>query len=249
MRRFIIVSVSLLAFVLGVSGFAFSADIYKNLEIGLAFDFRLLRLNAGAIPDQVKKEAANPTTVNPHSGRLFTSKEIGSYDPTENFKFVEAGLFAKYTVPINFPIKPYLRVELQYPLGASTDRGSFGKGYTYEKVLGTGVDYVRYIYGMEYKYSYWLEPEIGLSYVKANRYSISLGVSYQRLELEYKKGIEAWGSPESLKTLGTSQHDLFNYKLNFTKYWGDLAFSFEPSLTTGNGVDGGAIALSFQWRF
>jgi len=176
------VLVSLVVLVLVAPSLTFGAEFYKNWEIGLVGKGRSLQLNSSAIPEAVKREATNPSIINPYSGRVFGKEQIGTYDPAQTFSFFEGGLFIKYTVPLRSAIKPYARLEFQYPFDVSTHKGEYGRGYSYEKVLGSGVDYVRYTYGIEYKYPLWLEPEIGLSYVKENSYSVSFGVGYQRLE-------------------------------------------------------------------
>ena len=95
---------------------------------------------------------------------------------------------------------PYIKLGLIYTR-ASTIDGSNGEGYSYEKVLGSGVDYVRYIYGIKYRYPWLLEPEIGLSYISNDSFSASYGISYQRVKLAYYKGIEAYGRPQNLQFL------------------------------------------------
>lgn len=246
MTKHIIATITLTICVFIVSG---TVSRSSTLEIGVSFDVRGNNLGSDVIPERVKAEASNPWIVNPYSGHYFDKKTIGTYDPTETFFFLDQGLFVKYTIPLNLSIKPYFKVELQYPLYASTHVGSYGEGYTYARVLGSGVDYVRYIYGIEYKYKYFVEPEIGLRYVKADSFSLSFGVGYQRLELNYYKGIEAFGYPQNLEKLGSTTHNLFNYKFNFTKFFNGLSFSLEPSLTFCEGINGYAIAFSIQKNF
>jgi len=232
---------------------ALAADVYgsKPWEMGFVGTYRSLRLSNSAIPDAVKKEAANPSITNPYSGRTFGKNEIGTYDPSQTFSFSEWGLFAKYTLPLRSHFRPYLRLELQYPYQVSTHEGDYGKGYSYERVLGGGVDYIRYTYGIKYEYAFWVEPEIGLSYVKDNSYSISLGIGYQRLELTYYKGIEAFGKTQNLQQLGSTTHDLYNIKFDVTKYfWGKtMAVSFTPAVITGSGINGWSIGASIQYAF
>jgi len=214
-------------------------------ELGLAADFRSLKLKSDAIPSSVRQEAQDPSIVNPYSGNYFGSDTIGTYDPKETFRFLEAGVFGQYTFDFGSPLKPYLRGEFQYPFVTSTHEGDYGEGYTYEKVLGSGVDYVRYTYGIEYKYAYFFEPEVGLRYGTDDNSSISFGVSFQKLELEYYKGIEAYGKTQYLYKLDSSTHNLLNYKLRIRqKIKSNLFFSIEPSYTNGNGVEGYGIAFS-----
>ena len=254
MRKYIIVIGVLAAYCFFVSGIAQGAkkSDFENFEIGIAFDYRNVVPTEEAIPQQVRQEASNPSIVNPYSGHYFGKDKIGTYNPRDKFDCLEIGLFAKYTLPVNFFIKPYFRVEILYPFGASTDKGSFGRGYTYAKVLGGGVDYVRYIYGIKYEYKYWMEPEIGLSYIKKESFSLSFGIGFQELKLTYRKGIEAWGEPNHYEDLASSKHTLYNYKANFTKFLGEgYALSVEPSITRSNNdeIKGWAIAFSFQRLF
>lgn len=225
---------------------------FKSFEMGIAFDYRKVIPKEEVIPQQVRQEASNPSIVNPYSGNYFGKDEIGTYDPYDDFSFCEIGIFVKYTLPLNLPIKPYFKTEILYPFGASTDRGSYGKGYTYERVLGGGVDYVRYIYGIKYEYKYWMEPEIGLSYIKKESFSLSFGIGFQELKLTYRKGIEAWGKPEHYEDLASSTHTLYNYKANFTKFIDEeAALSIEPSITRSNNdeIRGWGIAFSVQRLF
>jgi len=251
MKKLLVLLLNVLFLATLTSG-ALAADVYgsKSWEMGLAGTYRNLHVGNSVIPEAVKKEAANPTITNPYSGRTFNKNRIGTYDPSQTFSFGEWGLFAKYTLPLRSHFRPYLRLELQYPYQVSTHEGEYGKGYSYERVLGGGVDYIRYIYGIEYKYTFWLEPEIGLSYVKDNSYSISIGVGYQRLELNYYKGIEAFGQTQNLQHLASTTYDLYNIKLNLTKYFWDktMAVSFTSAVTTGN-VDGWSIGASIQYAF
>lgn len=216
-----------------------------GFELGLAADFRSLKLKSEAIPLNVMQEAQDPSIVNPYSGNYFGRDTIGTYNPTETFKFLEAGVFGQYTFDLGSPLKPYLRGEFQYPFVASTHEGNYGEGYTYDVVLGSGADYVRYTYGIKYRYAYFFEPEAGLRYEADDTFSISFGVSFQRLELEYYKGIEAFGETKYLYKLDSSAHDLVNYKLRIRKDTkSDLFFSIEPSYTVGDGLEGYGIALS-----
>lgn len=254
MRKCIVVIGVLAAYCFCVSGIAQGAEKsdFKNFEMGMAFDFRKVVPKEEVIPQQVRQEASNPSIVNPYSGNYFDKDRIGTYNPCDDFSFCEIGIFAKYTLPLNLFIKPYFRAEILYPLGASTHRGSYGEGYTYEKVLGSGVDYVRYIYGIKYEYKYWMEPEIGLSYIKKESFSLSFGIGFQELKLTYRKGIEAWGKPKHYEDLASSKHTLYNYKANFTKFIDEeAAFSIEPSITRSNNdeIRGWAIAFSFQRLF
>jgi hypothetical protein len=261
MRKYVTVIGISMACCLFVSGIAQGAERrdFKDLEVGLAFDLRKVVPKEKAIPQRVRQEASNPSIVNPYSGNYFDKDKIGTYNPRGHFNFYEVGLFAKYTLPLDFPIKPYFRAEILYPFLASTHKGSFGRGYTYSKVLGGGVDYVRYIYGIKYEYKYWLEPEIGLSYLKEDSFSISFGIGFQELKLTYLKGIEAWGEPQYYEDLASSKHTLYNYKVNFTKFFIDKDFfkktiyllSLEPSITRSNNneIRGWSIALSFQRLF
>jgi hypothetical protein len=220
-------------------------------QLGLATDFRTLRLKKEAIPPSVRQEAQDPSIVNPYSGNHFGIDTIGAYDPTERFRFLDAGVFGQYNCDVDFPVKPYLRAELQYPFRASTDEGNYGKGYTYDVVLGSGSDDVRYTYGIRYKYAYFLEPEAGLTYEVDDTFKLSFGVSFQRVKLEYYKGIEAWGKTEYLYKIGSSAHDLINYKLRITKEMKPEPYSFciEPSYTVGDGIEGYGIALSICVNF
>lgn len=228
-----------------------AAEVYgsKSWEMGFAGTYRNIHLSNSAIPDAVKKEAANPSITNPYSGRTFDKNRIGTYDPSQTFSFSEWGLFAKYTLPLRSLFRPYLRLELQYPYQVSTYEGDYGKGYSYERVLGGGVDYIRYTYGIKYEYTFWVEPEIGLSYVK-DSYSVSVGVGYQRLKLTYYKGIEAYGQTQNLHELGSSTHDIYIIHLDATKHFGEsLAISFRPAFITGNGVDGWSLGATLQYLF
>ncbi len=247
MRKYMIATITLTACLSIISGKALGAGPF---EIGISFDIRGTNLKSEVIPEQVKEEAANPWIINPYSGHYFGKDTIGAYDPTETFIFVDGGLYVKYTVPIKFPVRPYFRTELQYPILASTHKGYYNQGYSYFKLLATsGVDYVGYFYGIEYKYKYFIEPELGVSYVKESSFSLSFGVSYQKLELNYYKGIEAYGVPGHYQKLGSSTHNLFNYKFNFTKFFNGFSFSVEPSLTFCKGIDGYAVAFSIQKNF
>ncbi|GEM_PF-1521107 len=222
-----------------------SASAKGVFELGLAADFRSLKLKSDAIPSSVMQEAQDPSIVNPYSGNYFGKDTIGTYDPKETFRFLEAGVFGQYTFDFGSPLKPYLRGEFQYPFVTSTHEGDYGEGYTYEKILGSGVDDVRYTYGIEYKYAYFFEPEVGLRYEADDTCSISFGIGFQRLELEYYKGIEAYGKTQYLYKLDSSTHDLFNYKLRISAdITSNLSFSVEPSYTNGNGVEGYGIAFS-----
>jgi len=254
MKKYMVVIGVLVACCFCVSGIAQGAkkSDFENFEIGIALDCRNVAPTEEAIPQQVRQEASNPSIVNPYSGHYFDKDTIGTYNPHDEFDFLEIGLFAKYTLPVNFFIKPYFRIEILYPFWASTDEGSFGRGYTYEKVLGGGVDYVRYIYGIKYEYEYWMEPEIGLSYVKPGSFSLSCGVGFQKLKLTYRKGIEAHGEPEYYEDLACSKHILYNYKANFTKFLGEgYALSVEPSITRSDDdeIRGWGMAFSFQRSF
>lgn len=229
---------------------SFEAAFGDSFELGLAGDFRILRLKSGAVPIEVRQEAQDPSIVNPYSGRYFGRDRIGTYNPGSRFRFLEAGVFGQYTIDLGSPLKPYLRGEFQYPFLASTHEGKYGRGYTYENVLGSGADYVRYTYGIKYKYAYYFEPELGLRYEFDESFSVSLGVSFQELELEYYKGIEAWGSTRHLQKLGSSRHDLVNYKLRLRKETSDsFFFSLEPSYTNSDGIRGYGIALSACKRY
>ena len=220
----------------------------NTLEMGLSSDFRSLRLKD--VPPEVKQEAMNASIVNPYSGRYFGKDTIGTYNPKENFKFIEVGLFGQYTFDLDSELKPYVRGEFQYPFLASTHKGHYGHRYTYEQVLGSGSDYVRYTYGIEYRYAYWFEPEIGLKLESDDGRSISFGVSYQRLELNYYKGIEAWGSTKHLYKIGQSKHDLFNYKLRFRWDVSDsLMLDLEPTYSHGDNLEGYGIALSICKKY
>ena len=222
-----------------------TASAKGNFELGLAADFRALKLKRQAIPFNVRQEAQNPSIVNPYTDNYFGKDTIGTYNPTETFRFLEAGLFGQYTFDLGSPWKPYLRGEFQYPFDVSTHEGDYGEGYTYDIVLGRGADYVRYTYGIEYKYAYFFEPEVGLRYGTDNNSSISFGVSFQKLELEYYKGIEAYGETKYLYKIDSSTHNLLNYKLRIRqKIKSNLFFSIEPSYTNGDGLEGYGIALS-----
>jgi len=230
---------------------ALAADVYgsKSWEMGFAGTYRSLHLGNSAIPDAIKKEAANPSITNPYSGRVFGKNEIGTYDPSQTFSFSEWGLFAKYTLPLSSPFRPYLRLELQYPYQVSTHEGDYGSGYSYQKVLGSGVDYIRYTYGIKYEYTFWVEPEIGLSYVK-DSYSVSAGFGYQRPKLTYYKGLEAFGKTRNLQELGSTTHDIYIIQFDATKhFWDSMAISFRPAFITGNGFDGWSIGASIQYAF
>jgi len=222
----------------------------STFDMGVVADFRSLKLKSDVIPSKVKQEAVDPSIVNPYSGNYFGKNVIGAYDPGETFSFLDAGFFLQYIFDLGPPVKPYLRAELQYPFSASTHKGEFGEGYTYEKILGGGSDYVRYTYGIKYDYKYYIEPEIGFTYNRDDTFTISFGVGYQRLELEYYKGIEAFGETKNLSRLGTSTHDLFNYKLRFRKEISQpFSFSVEPSYCHGNGLEGYSIAVYVVKRY
>ncbi len=254
MKKNIIVIGLLITCCLFVASIAQAAgkDGLKGFEIGVAFDFKKVVPKQEIIPEEVRREAANPSIVNPHSGHYFDKDTIGTYDPYDKFSFCDLGIFVKYTVPLDFFIKPYLRTEILYPLDASTHKGSYGEGYTYAKVLGGGVDYVRYVYGIEYSYKYWMQPEIGLIYIKEGSFSLSVGVGFQALKLTYKKGIEAWGKPDDYEVLASSEYTLYNYKATFTKFIDkESTFSIGPIITrtAGDKIAGWGLGFSFQALF
>jgi len=228
-------------------GFAFGKG---DFELGIAADFRSLELKSRAIPSSVRREAQDPSIVNPYSHNYFGKDTIGAYDPTETFRPLEAGVFGQYTFDLGSPLKPYLRCELQYQSDESTHKGDYGDGYTYEKILGRGEDYVRYTYGIEYDYAYFFEPEVGLRYEVEDTLSISIGVGFQKLELEYYKGIEAYGKTQYLHKIDSSTHNLFNYKLRIRKdITSDIFCSIEPGYTNGDGLEGYGIALSIGMTY
>lgn len=213
-------------------------------ELGVAVDWRNIKLDSGAIPDSVKQEAQDPSIVNPYSGHYFGKETIGTYSPDDTFRMLETGLYGQYTFGSGSALKPYLRGEFQYPFMASTHEGEYGHGYTYDRVLGSGSDYVRYTYGIKYEYAYFFEPEAGLRYDFDDSSSVYLGVSFQRLELTYYKGIEAWGNTEHLYKLGSSKHDLINYKVRFMDALSrNISLYLEPSYTKGDGLEGWGVGL------
>jgi len=245
-KLFILASVTILFLGYGIS----RADNYKNgnFEAGLEGYWQNIRLKHSGVPESVRNEAANLSITNPYSGRSFGKREIGTFNPTENFKFFNVGLFGKYTIPLKFPIRPYLKMGLGYPISASTNKGEEGEGYTYERVLGSGVDFVRYVYGIKFEYPWYVQPEAGVSYLK-HWYSLSFGVGYQRLRLTYYKGVEAFGDPH-MEKIGESGHNLFNFKFKLSAFaFNCLGISLEPIYTFGDRVNGWGGGLSAQWMF
>lgn len=221
-----------------------------DFDLGMAIDFRSLELKNKAIPSAVRQEAWDPSIVNPYSGNYFDKDTIGTYDPKETFRPSDVGVFGQYTFDLGSRFKPYIKAELQYHSDESTHKGDYGDGYTYEKVLGSGVDYVRYTYGIKYDYAYIIEPEVGLRYQADDTFSISFGIGYQKLELEYYKGLEAFGKTQYLYKLDSSTHNLFNYKLCIrADVASDIFYSIEPSYTYGDGLEGYGIALSIGMAF
>jgi len=79
--------------------------------------------------------------------------------------------------------------------------------------------------------------------------ALEFGISLQRLELEYYKGIEAWGKTRNLQKLGSSSHDLINYKLRLTREWGagNTALYLEPVYTSGDGISGFGIGINLAF--
>jgi hypothetical protein len=246
MAKFLTKAWVLLGLFLVTSNVAFGA---LPFELGVEADWRQINLGNGAIPPEVKAEADDPSIVNPYSDRLFEKDVIGTYDPKEDFSGTDWAVYAQYTVPVEFRVQPYVRVSLGIPWFNSTHTGSFGEGYTYSKVLGSGVDFVRYTYGIKYEAQLFFEPEIGFNLVNRDRHTISCGVSYQRFQLTYYKGIEAHGRTTHLYELASAGYDVLTYKLRCTTSLGSWRISIEPSLIQGAGVTGYGVAVTAEGWF
>lgn len=224
-----------------------------RIEVGISLGFSSLEIEDSAIPQSVKDEASNPSIVNPFSGRLFDKSTIGTYDPGETFNYGDLGISVHWILNKNSRFSPYAGGILFYPFKTgedydiSTHKGSFGKGYTYSNVLGGGVDFVRYTYGIRYEKGLLnlVEPEVGIK-LNDDEFGVSFGVSYRRVDLTYYKGIEAFGSTEFLTELGSSQHNVFTYRLRISgkledeenAWWG-----MAPSYSTGDGLRGWGIGM------
>lgn len=221
-------------------------------ELGIFADFRSVKVDDDKIPQAVWDEAANPSIVNPHSGRLFGPEEIGTYDPNDkNLPLLELGVYGSWIMPLKLAFKPYLRLDIGYPVITGNDSGSYGEGYNYENVLGSGVDYVRYVQGGDIRNPWYVKPWFGFVYNNDKGefpFRVSLGASYHPLEIEWKKGIEAWGDTESQETLDSEEFNVWEIKGSFGLGGGTdgnpFVFTLEPTYTGGDGISAWGIGAS-----
>jgi hypothetical protein len=221
----------------------------KDWELGLAFGGRGIYIDESAVPQSVKDESKNPTITNPYNGRVFTKAEIGTYDPGDDLEFFTGNIFFQYRTPLDFPIKPYFRFTFDLTLEETTRDGSYGSGYTYEQVLGSGVDYVLYVYGMDLDFGWWV-PEAGLSYVKDDDWTVALGASYQQLEISYYKGVESFGKPGHWEKIDSSKYDLWSTSLRFAYLGKYTTSSLSTSYTYGGkGINGWTAFFGIAVRF
>ena len=185
-------------------------------------------VDKGKVPAAVIAEGQNPSITNHYTGHYFDVGDIGQFDATK-IK-ADQGLFDS---PILFtimadaalaqPSSPYVRANLMVN-NYSSISGDQGSGYAYSKVLGSGSDFVRYIYGAKIKPQF-VTPEIGWRWrgngedgdVNWSNIDKEIGLQLVPRTITFYKGIEAFGKPESLVNLGQIQDDAVLLNVRFTQ--------------------------------
>jgi len=226
-----------------------AGEFRSQMAIG-AGSFSLLNgIDKGSVPAAVVAEGNNPTITNPHSGHSFNVSQIGKFDATDisadgdNFLTSELMWRLMIDVSLDKPSAAYARANINLNKYSSIS-GSVGEGYAYDKVLGGGVDYVRYIYGAKVKPSI-ISPEIGWRWAgegEKDKYSFSnadkeIGIEWIPRSVTFYKGIEAYGKPEGLIELGQINDNLIllNARISFQKN-GTVGLSVPLSGGNGFGI-------------
>jgi hypothetical protein len=234
-----------------------SWDTWRSLgaiEVGVELGFAgKPRIPADAVPEAVKQEAANPTIYHPRSGNTFYRDTIGTYNPGEEFDCGKEGRVYLRLLLTEWRLRPFAEIGSTYTFNensVSTNNGRASKGYSYFRLLGSGVDEIGYWYGIKYN-SNNLSPAAGLAFDINDNWRLIGRTQFQWLILTYQKGREAFAVPEGRTTLDTSKHNIYTHSLGI-EFGGRLgSIGGGPWYRhTSNGLKGqdwgGYIALTFR---
>ena len=230
----------------------FDLALLGDFELGLEIGYNGPKIDKNDVPNEVRREAANPTIFNDRSGNTFDVDRIGTYNPSESFGDIFYRGFARFLIT-DYSLRPFIE------LGAgggekshNTTNGEFNDGYSYFKILNCcrGVDYIGYWYGIKYKASPFI-PAAGVSYDFNNNWRFLGRVMWQEVTIKYRKGVEAFGKPEQAVTLATTHHDLLTYSLGveFGNEVGSVGLNPWYQMGT-NGLESGfGGSVTFTLRF
>lgn len=238
----------------------FKEGKYGSLFYLSSLSYGNLRVTSDAIPDAVLAEAQDPHITNPYSGHTFDKTTIGTYDAHEKFKFVELDLGVGYQLP-KVPLYVAGEIELvmgsyhgdgadDFQFGLSSHDGTYGSGYTYSNLLAHGgVDYVRYFYGMDVDLEPLIKPKIGLQLVKNDTLQIAIEGEYQRVDIDYYKGIEAFGSEHHYTKLAEESYDVYETNVLIGGNDEEGEWNILLGRYFGDGIEGFNVGLSWRvWK-
>jgi len=228
-----------------------TASAFAKFEIGVNVLQRPIEIGYDGLPQAVKSEAASPLITNPYSNRTFGVETIGTFDPTDDFDFSQTSPYIGFDFAAFSWLEPYAKVSAIFLSGDnSTNSGSYGEGYTFATLIATsGVDYIRYWYGMQIDDEVSFEPEIGLR-VKLGPVRLGGGIGYQPLNVTFYKGVEAWGRTDTTHVIAKKRYDLLNYHASITVVLSEaVVLGCEGIWTDCDGVESHGLGVNAAIRF
>lgn len=206
--------------VLTVSGFL-SAESGVNLIVSISGTiYPIFSLDSSAqIPDSVLAEAKNPSITNPYTGHAFGVKTIGSYDPRNNV--LKGGAVLSADLMLSGKNRRTVYGKVKFPFSYFDNIGGSGYNYAYSKTLGSGADWVVYLYGAKAKF----QPSIEVGWEKKNikefdgeiidQNKLRLGLELQNCKIKFYKALEAYARPQDFVLLGESTERFLIFHANY----------------------------------